>query len=291
MPRVPLKHITLGRIRFPDLKPAAHSIFLVLFLAALTLAWLRLWPETRLFGGARWPEGILVLLAAATTLASLARQLPAQNVMLAAFTIAFLGGAIHTVGALSGVPFGSFVYTRNIGQTLFDPLPWALPLIWVIVVLNARGVSRLILRPWRKTRNFGFWLMGTTTLLVALFDLALEPFVSLHDYWLWTSPGTSLTWYSAPWINFLGWGVSAILVLAFATPSLINKRPGEVPVDYHSLLVWALLHLFLGSAALLHRLWPAVIYIGVSTALVTLLALRGAKPFRSSPAPAGDVSV
>lgn len=280
MERVPLKHITLGHTRFPDLKPAVHRICLGLFLVSLGLAWLRLWPELGLFEGARWPEGVLVLLTTATTLASLARQLPTQNVMLAACTIAFIGGAIHTVGALSGVPFGSFTYTRNVGQTLFDPLPWAMPLLWVIAVLNARGVGRLILRSWRSTRNYGLWLMGTTAVFVVLFDLALEPLVSIKDYWLWTPPGTSLTWYSAPWINFLGWGVSAILILAFATPALINKRPGEIPVDYHSLLVWIGLNFFLATADIRHGLWPAAIYIGASTAVAVLLALLGAQPLK-----------
>lgn len=291
MERVPLKHIALGRTRLPDLKPAAHWICLGLFLGSLLLAWLRLWPELGLLEGARWPEGILVLLATATTLASLARQLPAQNVMLAACTIAGIGGAIHTVAALSGVPFGSFTYTRNIGQTLFDPLPWAMPLLWVIAVLNARGVGRLILRSWRGMRNYGLWVMGTTAVFVVLFDLALEPLVYIKDYWLWTSPGTSLTWYSAPWINFLGWGASAILILAFATPALINKRPGEIPVDYHALLMWIAMNFYLATAAIRHELWPAVIYIGASTAGAVLLALLGARPLKNSQARTGGGSV
>src|SRR5689334_7143541 len=51
-----------------------------------------------------WPEALLLLLATAGTITALARQLPLQNVLLAAFVIALLGGAAHTLGVTMGIP-------------------------------------------------------------------------------------------------------------------------------------------------------------------------------------------
>ena len=113
------------------------------------------------------------MLATASTITALARQLPLQNVLLAAFVIALVGGAVHALGVTMEIPFGPFQFGPDAGPQLFKTLPWAMPFIWVIAVLNSRGVARLILRPWRKIRNYGFWLIGLTAALTMLFDLAL----------------------------------------------------------------------------------------------------------------------
>src|SRR5271166_1081598 len=59
---------------------------------------------------ANWPVAGLLLLATAGTLVALARHLPAQNVLLAAFIIAFIGSIAHSVGVKSGIPFGPFMF-------------------------------------------------------------------------------------------------------------------------------------------------------------------------------------
>jgi len=69
----------------------------------------------------------------------------------------------------------------------------------VVTILNSRGVARLILRPWRKTRRYGFWLIGLTAALALVFDLGLEPFATrVKSYWLWSPTKLGLSWYGAP---------------------------------------------------------------------------------------------
>ena len=123
-------------------------------------------------------------------------------------------------------PSGPTSIPNSIGQQLFYPLPWAIPLLWIAVILASRGVARLILRPWRKTQNYGFRLMGLTTGLALCLDLGLEPFATrVKHYWFWNPTKLKFDYYTTPWINFFGWGVTVLLILAFATPSLINKKP------------------------------------------------------------------
>ena len=168
-----------------------------LFLLQFALVWTRLWLPWPLLGNARWPDGLLVLLTTATVLASLTRQLPGQNVMLASIIIAFIAGAVQTLGALTAIPFGPCVYTDDIGQQLFYPLPWAVPLVWIAVLLASRGVARLMLRPWRNTQAYGFRLIGFTTLLVVLLDVGLEPFATrVKHYWFWNPTKLKFDWYT-----------------------------------------------------------------------------------------------
>src|SRR4051794_22847744 len=186
MSRSALKNIPLRANPFSGLAPKVHWVLFSLFLMQIALVCLGLWVPALSFGGARWPEGLLLVLATATTVSALLRQLPGQNIILAATIIVFIAGAIHVVGATTAIPFGPIVYTDRLGQMLFHPLPWALPVIWVFALLTSRGIGRLILRPWRKTQNYGFWLMGLTALLVILFDLSLEPYATqVRKFRLW----------------------------------------------------------------------------------------------------------
>lgn len=224
-----------------------------------------------------WDAGAL-LIAVVTTLTSLSRQLPLQNVLLAAFIVGAISGAIHLLGAITGIPFGPVVYSRDAGPQLFSSLSWAIPVIWIAALLNSRGVARLILRPWRKLRVYGFWLIGLTTILTVLFDCGLEPFATrFQHYWVWRSTKIPIDWYGAPLSNFLGWMVTALLVLAFATPSLINKKPAKSAPDYHPLVVWIASNVLFIAAALSHHFWLAAAVSGIACIAVLPLAVRGAR--------------
>jgi uncharacterized membrane protein len=280
MKRVDLSHRPLRRDPLKGLSPIVQRVLLVLFVLQFGLVWTRLWLPAPLFRHAHWPEALLLLLATAMLLASLHRHLPAQNVMLAAGIIASLAGVVHTLGALTAIPFGPYVYTSNLGQQLFYPLPWAVPVLWIAAILASRGVARLILRPWRKTRTYGFRVIGLTALLVVLLDVGLEPFATnVQHYWFWTPTRLRLDWYTTPWVNFLGWGLTALLILAFVTPTLINKQPARPPSppDYRPLVAWLLFNLLFATGAAAQQLWAA---LGVTT-LVSLVAgaaaMRGAR--------------
>jgi len=279
MKRVVLKDITLRSNRLAGLRFRVHQALFGLFLLQFAFVWIGLWRPWAASRDARWPDGLLVVLVTATLIASLSRQLPGQNVMLASIMIAVIAGAAQSLGALTAVPFGPYVYTDNIGQRLFPPLPWAVPVVWAAVILASRGVARLVLRPWRKSPTYGFRLIGLSTLLVVLFDAGLEPFATrVRHYWFWNPTKSKLEWYGTPWINFLGWGLTTLLILAFATPAFINKKPVQrPPPDYIPLAVWLLLMALFATGAAVQQLWSALGVTSLICAVVTPLALRGAR--------------
>jgi uncharacterized membrane protein len=228
-----------------------------------------------------FPEGMLetvvLFLALATTLISLSGQLPLQNVLLAAVIIGVIGGGIQLIGALTGIPFGPVVYTLDAGPKLFNSMSWLVPFLWIIAILNARGVARLIMRPWRKLRIYGYWVIGLTALLGLLFDCGLEPYAThLQHYWFWRPTKLSVDWYGTPLSNFLGWLLAALLVLAFSTPSLMKKKPSKSILNYHPLIVWISMNVLFIAASLSQHLWLAAALSAAGCAVATAFAVRGA---------------
>ena len=253
--------------------------FDALFLTAYALVLAQLWWPLNLPGKAGWPGAVLLLLAAAGTIAALARHLPLQNILLAACFIGLAGGAADWLDWKTGIPFGQFTPGQNTGPKLFHALPWEMPVIWIVAILNSRGVVRLILRPWRKVHAYGFWLIGGTAVLTVLFDLALDPFASqVRHYWFWEPTKFPLSWHGAPLVNFFGWLVVTLLILAFVTPMLINKHPvHQRPPDFQPLGVWLGGILLFGAGAATLGLWSAVALDGITGIAVAALAVRGAR--------------
>jgi uncharacterized membrane protein len=209
------------------------------------------------------------------------RQLPLQNVLATAAITAVIGGVAHGISARPdiAIPFGPLTFGNNAGPKLFNAIPVAIPLLWVIAIFNSRGVGRMILRPWRKTRNYGFMLIGLTALLTVGFDLAMEPCLAhVKHFWLWHPTRMQLDWHGASPLNFFGWLFITLLILAFITPTLIKKQPGSSGgLDFHPLALWFGAVLVFAGGAGTAGLWSAVIADVTLAAVVAVLCWRGAR--------------
>lgn len=226
-------------------------------------------------------DAAIIVLAAIASIVALSRQLPLQNVLPVALISALIGGVAHGLSANSylAMPFGPVVFNPAAGAKLLQFVPWTTLLLWIVAIFNARGVARLVLRPWRKVKNYGYWLIGLTAVLAMMFDLALEPYaVYEKHFWFWQHTKIPVTWAGASLLNFIGWAFASLLIMLFATPSLIRKQPGASSApDLHPLVIWlgALLLFAVGSARA-GLWWP----VGVDAAIaaVTLVfAVRGVK--------------
>jgi uncharacterized membrane protein len=222
----------------------------------------------------------LLLLAVAVSMTALNRQIPLQNVLLGVGITAFIGSVAHGVSALRGlaIPFGPIFFHETCGAKILDFVPWPIPLLWIVALFSSRGTARIILRPWRKLKSYGYWLIGLTAVLITAFDFALEPFAAMvNHFWSWQRTKISLTWYGASPLNFIGWAVVALLILGFATPTLIKKKPGSrTPLDLNPFGIWLGAIVLFGVGCAKAALWPAVAMDAAITIVTLIFAIRGA---------------
>jgi len=223
-------------------------------------------------------DTLLLLLAAIASILAPARSLPLQSVVFAAFITALVGGTAHGFSAWTGLPFGPLTFGPTSGPQLFNTVPWTVPLVWVIAVFNSRGVARLVLRPWRKVKNYGFLLIGLTAAQALIFDLALEPFARAKHLWLWQPTKIPFTWYGASPLAFCGWTFVVLLILAVIMPFLIRKQPGKPSApDFMPLALWlGAVALFAVNAAQA-GFWPAVVVDVIVAAAAAFFSWQGSK--------------
>jgi uncharacterized membrane protein len=240
---------------------------------ALELGWTH-WPRA---AGRTWPEGLVLALGVLLTITWHSRRLPLEAVLLACFIIAFISSGIFALGVLTALPFGPFRIGPNFGPVVFDCLPFAIPGLWIFLVLSARGVARLALRRFRFAANYGLWVIGATLLLLLGFAVAFEPVASqVKQYWTWQATKTTWKWYEAPWATFLGWILTSLLIVAFATPPLIQKKPGRQTADYFPLATWIMLVSWVVLVLTRHSLQAAAWVGGALLVISTAAALVGA---------------
>ncbi len=207
----------------------------------------------------RWTDAAFLSLGAVSALVGLWRHVPFQNVVGASLMIGGLAVAVEAIGVRTGIPFGRFQYTDALGTRWFGTVPWAISSAWILVLLTCRGVAKVLLRRWRLTPDYGFWLLGVTSVLATGFDLVLEPY-AFHDraYWIWDPSYLESGWYGVPWTNSLGWFLSATLLQFAVFPWFVNKKPVDPPQDKSPILLWVLLHVFFLVPNLQQERWAAV---------------------------------
>lgn len=250
-------------------KPAL-GIFLLAVVADSVRVWLRLaWPAAW-----TWVSVAPWALAAMTLSIGLARRLPVQNVVAVAALAGVLGFALEALNAATNIPFGHRQMADLAGPGVLG-VAWFQPFLWISLAMAGRGVARLILRPWRKLAYYGFWVMGAAILFTLAMALAYEAAGAAGGWWWRENRPGVWAWYGAPVASVLGWLMTTLLIYGFTTPWFLNKQPVKQPTDWHPLVVWEVLLVWLTLGNALHGQWLAVGVGVVTGAMAAVLAIRG----------------
>jgi uncharacterized membrane protein len=255
-----------------------RGILLALSGAAFLWVGLGIWTSISLFETVGWPAALLLIFITLTAMEFHARDLPIQNVFLAGAVIGVVSILTHALNLFTGIPFGPVFYNGASGPKLVGAVPWCVPLMAIAGLLLSRSVARLALRPWRKTRKYGLRVIGLTVVLTMILDSGVEVFVSqVMHLWTWHPTRLPFTWNGVPLFRIISAALMTLLTLAFITPALIRKQPGESRSGLQPLLTWSALNLLFASGAVLHGLWMAATLTLVGTVVTTLFTLRGAR--------------
>jgi uncharacterized membrane protein len=150
------------------------------------------------------------------------------------------GFLVEALGVTTGLPFGGYAYTGRLGPQLAG-VPLVIPLAWTMMAYPALLVGRRITRH----RRWGPVVAGCA---LAAWDLFLDPQMVDAGLWVWHGGGLALL--GIPLSNFVGWLVTAVLMMAvlWRSPAIAPLVPADrVP---YGLYLWVY-----ASSVLAHALF------------------------------------
>lgn len=205
-------------------------------------------------------DGITLVVATLATVFGLIRWWPSQNVIAIAFlTIAFSAALEHVLVISTGV-----AYPESAGHSAFG-VPWSIPLLWLITLVNARSVARLVLWPRRQKGSYGLWLIVVTAIMTALVLLVQE-----------VVSGRFVTWNTPLGLCVVRF-IAAVLLLAIVAPFLIPKGAIVPPPDCGPVMIWAIVNIYLVVIAGISQAWECAGVLVVMNGVLTTWGLRARK--------------
>ncbi|MEU7675596.1 carotenoid biosynthesis protein [Micromonospora taraxaci] len=204
------------------------------------------------------------------------------------------GFAIEAIGVATGVPFGSYDYSGELGPKLAG-VPLIIPLAWTWMAWPAWLAGVRLTGGGSTTSTSGGSTVGRwagrialATVGLAAWDLFLDPQMVAEGYWVWRDATPALPGLPGiPVSNYLGWLLFAVLMMSalrpLAGPAAERTDRRDHPMT--ALYLWTYFSSILAHAVFLDlpasALWGAA---GMSvTAIplaVTVLRARRARETR-----------
>ena len=128
--------------------------------------------------------------------------------------------AAEVVGVRTGIPFGSYAYSGELGPRALD-VPLIVPLAWTMLAWPAALAARAIVR-----RRAARVLVGAWALTAA--DLFLDPQLVADGGWRWAHPDPHLPGVpDVPLTNVAGWLLVSLVLSAMLQAVLDRSRGGD----------------------------------------------------------------
>ena len=181
---------------------------------ALAMISLPIWLWT--VGDAALPRAVslTVILLAAANCVILASAISARGFWRIIMTILFGAWLIEYIGSTTGFPFGHYGYTQSL-QPQVAGVPLLIPFAWLMMLPSTWLIGQLLgpNRLWQAILAAG---------ALTAWDLFLDPQMVTWDFWRWTTAGG---YFGIPWLNFVGWFASALLLTWLARPPRLPVQP------------------------------------------------------------------
>ncbi len=175
----------------------------------------------------------------------------------------------ESVGLATGVPYGEYTYSDDLGPTLLG-VPFLVPLAWLMMAWPSWLLARRLTRGGRREAR-----VVVAAAVFAGWDVVLDPQMVQAGYWTWAHPQPSLPGIdTVPLTNLAGW-LLAGLVLMTLLDLLVARTAPEPPRTGDGAPLLVLGWMTLGGAVA-HAGWlglPGSAAWGVLLAVPVLVAL------------------
>ena len=243
------------RITRPALLLAGLALFLAAFLVVR-------------FDDSAVPPAVPVVFLIALALpsyAALVRWLgPARGIALL-LLLSLLPLAVEAYAVATGVPYGRFTYSADLGYRVFGLVPWTVAFAYLPMLLGAVALAAAAFgTAWSR-------LVPAGVFVLLLVDLVVDPAAVHAGLWVWLAGGA---YYGVPASNFAGWVLTGVVyIMLFRLIAGGRPIPGMVAASLLLILAFWTGYLTRSGLAV-----PAL--LGAALAVATVPVVFGDDPSR-----------
>jgi putative membrane protein len=255
----------------------------------------------------KWAGQATVITGALACVLHLQGRLGARS----AWTIFGVGFSIALAselsGTITGLPFGPYVYTPNLGYRIFGHVPLNLPTSWFYMIYASLAIVGRLLAA-RDDGATKWWWAFVASFVMTAWDVSMDPAMVSSTHWIWQlAPAETMgplqrligsaVFYTMPLTNWLGWLVIATLiarvVLAFVPPT---RWARDLAWDRFPLVLYAVNGILPLGICLGRELWAGFWWGAVAMGVPLLLAVLARRPATvttglRAASPVGDVAI
>ncbi len=283
--RAPLVRIALACLLAHCVLTIFSGLAFATFLSPPIPAWLSTPANQKITAfGFKWGGQSTVVLGALAGLLHAVGRLgrrTAITVFVASFGIS-LGSEL--LGTGTGLPFGPYSYTNQLGYKILGLVPFNIPTSWFFMLYCSLAICGRLLPSTDDSKSRWWWALIAGIVLTA-WDVSMDPAMVASVHWLWHLPsleGMSLWqniligghFYGMPLTNWLGWLLTGIIVarvmLAIVPPSRWARdvSPSNFPLVLYGVNAVLPLGICYG-----HGLWLAFVLGAIAMAIPLGLAV------------------
>ncbi len=139
------------------------------------------------------------------------------------FAVAFsLSLGAELLGTGTGLPFGVYKYTDQLGYKIAGLVPFNIPTSWFYMLVASLAMCGRFL-PAKDDRVSKWWWSLVAAVVLTAWDVSMDPAMVKTTHWLWFVPDLSTQsalfqfigkpiFFGMPLTNWLGWLLTGILV-------------------------------------------------------------------------------
>lgn len=277
------------------------------FLAPPQPAWLLTPTNLKVYAfGISYGGQSTVVLGAIAGLAFLAYCIGVKRALLVFAVSFFLSLGSELAGTSTGLPFGAYSYSDQLGYKIASLVPFNIPTSWFYMLVASLAICGRILPSTDDNKSRWWWAFVAGVVLTA-WDVSMDPAMVKTNHWMWHVPdlsGNSVLsrfvgtpfFFGMPLTNWLGWLLTGILVaramLMIVPPSVwsLKVSPSRLPLVLYGVNGLLPIAICLGQNMVL-----AGVLGFIAMALPLVAALRAEHKFRPqstrSSRSMGDVAI
>jgi uncharacterized membrane protein len=116
----------------------------------------------------------------------------------------------ESVGVATGLVYGPYHYTDQLGPKFLGLVPYLIPLAWFMMLYPSLLIAaHLTPEDWTPVKR-GLAVAALGALVMTAWDLALDPFMVKAGHWVWDVSGD---YFGIPLQNYFGWWVTSFVTL------------------------------------------------------------------------------